>query len=58
LTRRRALSLALVDSYDTRIHKDVEGKEKTDGGRWLDVMKKQGDKWVLTGDHGGRKSDD
>jgi len=50
--------VALADYYYTRIYKDVEGKEKTEEGRWLDVLKKQGDKWVLIGDHGGRKSDD
>jgi ketosteroid isomerase-like protein len=50
--------VALADYYYTRIYKDVEGKEKTEGGRWLDVLKKQGDKWVLIGDHGGRTSKD
>lgn len=28
-------------------------KEKGVGGRWTDVLKKQGDKWVLIADHGG-----
>lgn len=50
--------VALADYYYTRIYKDVEGKEKSEAGRWLDVLKKQGDKWVLIGDHGGRTSKD
>jgi hypothetical protein len=25
-------------------------------GRWTDILMKQGDKWVMIGDHGGRTS--
>ncbi len=27
-------------------------------GRWTDLLKKQGDKWVMIGDHGGPDDDD
>jgi len=50
--------VAIVDYYYTKIMKDAEGKDKSRSGRWADVVKKQGDKWVLIGDHGGRTSKD
>jgi ketosteroid isomerase-like protein len=49
-------NVAIADYYYTQIRKDAEGKEKTSSGRWADVLMKQGDKWVLIGDHGGRTS--
>ncbi len=49
-------NVALVYYYYAVIEEDAEGKEKSSSGRWLDIMKKQGDKWVLIGDHGGRTS--
>jgi ketosteroid isomerase-like protein len=51
-------TVAIVDYYYTEIVKDTEGKEKTRSGRWADIVMKQGDKWVLIGDHGGRTSKD
>jgi ketosteroid isomerase-like protein len=51
-------NVAIVDYYYTRIFKDAEGKDKSRSGRWADVVMKQGDKWVLIGDHGGRTSKD
>jgi hypothetical protein len=51
-------NVAIVDYYYTRIMKDAEGKEKGRSGRWADIVMKQGDKWVLIGDHGGRTSKD
>jgi ketosteroid isomerase-like protein len=51
-------NVAIVDYYYTRIAKDAEGKEKSRSGRWADIVMKQGDKWVLIGDHGGRTSKD
>ena len=51
-------NVAIVDYYYTRIYKDAEGKDKSRSGRWADVVMKQGDKWVLIGDHGGRTSKD
>jgi ketosteroid isomerase-like protein len=49
-------NVAIADYYYTTIAKDAEGKEKTRSGRWADVLMKQGDRWVLIGDHGGRTS--
>jgi ketosteroid isomerase-like protein len=49
-------NVAIANYYYTRIAKDAEGKEKSRSGRWADVLMKQGDKWVLVGDHGGQTS--
>lgn len=46
-------NVAIVQYYYSRIFKDVEGKEKNTSGRWTDILMKQGDKWVMIGDHGG-----
>ena len=51
-------NFAFVDYYYMSVYKDVEGKEKSDSGRWTDILMKQGDKWVMVGDHGGRTSKD
>lgn len=51
-------NFAIADYYYTRIVKDMDGKEKGRSGRWADVLMKQGEKWVLVGDHGGRTSKD
>jgi ketosteroid isomerase-like protein len=45
--------VAIVHYYYSIINKDAEGKEKSDHGRWTDILMKQGNKWVLIGDHGG-----
>jgi len=45
--------VAIVQYYYSRIFTNVEGKEKNQSGRWTDILMKQGDKWVLIGDHGG-----
>lgn len=45
--------VAIVQYYYTRLITDVEGKEKDRSGRWTDILMKQGDKWVMIGDHGG-----
>jgi ketosteroid isomerase-like protein len=49
-------NVAFADYYYSRVIKDAEGKEKTVSGRWTDILTKQGDKWVLIGDHGGQTS--
>jgi ketosteroid isomerase-like protein len=51
-------NFAYVDYYYTVLYKDAEGKEKGEAGRWTDILMKQGDKWVMIGDHGGRTSKD
>ncbi len=48
--------IAFVDYYYVQTIKDAEGKEKIERGRWTDILMKQGDKWVLIGDHGGPES--
>jgi len=49
-------NVAIVHYYYSRFIKDVEGKERYRSGRWTDILMKQGDKWVLIGDSGGRTS--
>jgi ketosteroid isomerase-like protein len=51
-------NVAIVDYYYTTLVKDADGKEKSRSGRWADIVMKQGDKWVLIGDHGGQTSKD
>jgi ketosteroid isomerase-like protein len=46
-------NVAFVHYFWTNILKDAEGKEKRHSGRWTDILTKQGNKWVLIGDHGG-----
>lgn len=45
--------IAYVHYFYTEITKDAEGKEKRESGRWTDILKKQGGKWVMIADHGG-----
>lgn len=49
-------NVAFADYVYTVIYKDAEGKEKSESGRYTDILMKQGDKWLLIGDHGGRTS--
>jgi ketosteroid isomerase-like protein len=49
-------NFAYVHYYYSVLYKDAEGKEKAESGRWTDILMKQGDKWVMIGDHGGRTS--
>jgi ketosteroid isomerase-like protein len=51
-------NFAYVHYYYVVIYKDADGKEKSESGRWTDILMKQGDKWVMIGDHGGRTSKD
>lgn len=44
--------IAIVHYYWTSITQRGD-KEKSQSGRWTDVLRKQGDKWVLIADHGG-----
>lgn len=45
--------VAIVHYYWSQIVKPADGKEVNRSGRWTDVLKKQGNKWVLIADHGG-----
>jgi ketosteroid isomerase-like protein len=51
-------NFAYVHYYFAVVYKNVDGKEKSMSGRWTDILMKQGDKWVMIGDHGGRTSKD
>lgn len=51
-------NVAFVHYYYNQIVKDADGKEKGSSGRWTDILMKQGDKWVMIGDHGGQTSKD
>jgi ketosteroid isomerase-like protein len=50
--------VAIVHYHFTMIVKDADNKKTHATGRWADVLKKQGDKWVLIGDHGGVTSEE
>jgi ketosteroid isomerase-like protein len=50
--------VAIVYYHFTVVGKDADGKQFDETGRWADVLKKQGDKWVLIGDHGGITSEE
>ena len=51
-------NVAFAHYHYVQIVKDSAGKDKESSGRWTDILMKQGDKWVLIGDHGGRTSKD
>lgn len=34
---------------------EVDGKRTPEMGRWTDILMKQGDKWLMIGDHGGEE---
>lgn len=45
--------VAFVHYYYESTIKDSEGKQKMQRGRRTDILKKEGEKWLLIGDHGG-----
>jgi len=49
--------VAVVHYFYYEVAKDSDGKMKTERGRWTDILVKQGDRWVLLGDHGGAAED-
>ena len=46
-------NVAFVHYHYRRISRDTEGKQQDERGRWTDILTKQGDRWVMIGDHGG-----
>ncbi len=46
--------VAIVDYFYTMVKENKDGKKNPETGRWTDILLKQGTKWVLIGDHGGR----
>ncbi|MFH2049908.1 MAG: nuclear transport factor 2 family protein [bacterium] len=51
-------NVAIVHYSYTEVSKYGEEKEKSEQGRWTDILIKQGDKWIMIGDHGGATSED
>jgi ketosteroid isomerase-like protein len=49
--------VAFVHYYFTVLQKNAKGEEKTIQGRWTDILKEQGNRWVLIGDSGGSTSE-
>jgi len=47
-------NVAFVDYYYSTAKENKEGKKSLETGRWTDILLKQGTKWVLIGDHGGK----
>lgn len=46
-------NFAYTDYYYRAVWQDKDGKKTNEHGHWLDILMKNGDKWVLVGDHGG-----
>ncbi len=44
---------AFADYYYVEVRKNAENKTSEHNGRWTDILTKQGDRWVMIGDHGG-----
>lgn len=47
-------NFAFADYYYMQLVKNAEGKTEEIKGRWTDILMKEGDRWMLIGDHGGR----
>ena len=45
---------AIVNYYYSYMN-EWDGEKNWEQGRWTDIMLKQGNKWVLIADHGGKK---
>lgn len=50
--------VAIVYYHFTYVSKSTDAKKEEVSGRWADVLMKQGEKWVLIGDHGGATSEE
>jgi len=48
--------IAIVHYYYSDLEKDAKDEEKYSQGRWTDILKKQGDRWLLIADQGGKTS--
>lgn len=49
---------AIVHYYYSQLSQNKEGKKSMQRGNWTDILMKQGNKWVLIGDHGGPMPED
>jgi ketosteroid isomerase-like protein len=45
--------VAFVHYYYAMAKETQDGKKSSESGRWTDILLKQGNKWVMIGDHGG-----
>jgi len=51
--------IAVVHYFYTGMYTDLKKEEDESAqGRWTDILKKEGDKWLLIADHGGSTKDD
>jgi len=51
-------TFAFVHYSYTEVKVDMEGKERSNSGRWTDILMKDGRRWVMVGDSGGQTSRD
>jgi len=49
---------AFAHYYYASLYQEKKGEEEVSQGRWTDILKKEGDKWLLIGDHGGETEDE
>jgi ketosteroid isomerase-like protein len=45
--------IAFVHYFYSVVTRGKDGKDKAENGRWTDILKKKGQRWVMIGDHGG-----
>jgi len=50
-------NIAIVHYFYSGVYTDAEGEKTNNQGRWTDVLMKDGDKWLIIADHGGRTKD-
>ena len=51
-------NFAFVHYNYVEVEADMDGKERTNSGRWTDILMKGGNNWVMVGDSGGQTSKD
>jgi ketosteroid isomerase-like protein len=49
--------VAICHYYYFQVIEDKDGKRTDSRGRWTDVLRKTGDRWMLIGDAGGKMKD-
>ncbi len=51
-------NVAFAHYYYVTVSKDAEDKQKTEKGRYTDILIKEGGRWLFIGWHGGETSED
>jgi ketosteroid isomerase-like protein len=51
-------NVAFADYYYAMVIVGADGKKTNEKGRWTDILMKDGKKWVLIGDNGGKAKDE